>query len=84
MLTIDRLRLLLPPGFETRADRIARLVADEVAARLPLRGETRLDRLTLPRVQVPRGASDRQVAQSVARALVAGLNRPSPSGGGGP
>ena len=80
MLTIGRLRLSLPAGFEARAGRIASLVGDELAARLPLAaGDVRLDRLTLPPVNVAPGASDRQVAGAVATAIAAGLS----SGGGG-
>jgi hypothetical protein len=81
MLKIDRLRLSLPPGFESRADRIARLVADELAA-LPLQGDVHLDRLTLPTVEVGRNASDRQVAGAVASSMAVHLNRSS--GGGAP
>ncbi|HEV8579149.1 MAG TPA: hypothetical protein VGX68_08700 [Thermoanaerobaculia bacterium] len=74
MLTIDRLRLSLPAGYEGRARRIAALVGDELA-RLPLAGsDVRLDRLTLPAVNVAPGASDRQVAGAVAGAVAAGLN----------
>jgi len=81
MLTIDRLRLSLPAGFEPRAGRIASLVAHELAGRLPSgAGEVHLDRLALPAVKVGRGASDRQVAGAVAKAIAAGLN---PNAGGG-
>ena len=75
MLTIDRLRLSLPPGFEGRAERLARLVADELAGRLPLGGgELRLGRLAVPQVEIAHGASDRRVAGAVAGAIAAGLN----------
>jgi hypothetical protein len=80
MLSIGRLRLALPPGFEGRAGRIARLVGDELAGRLPLAaGAVRLDRLAVPPVRLAPGASDRQVAGAVAAAIAAGLH----SGGGG-
>jgi hypothetical protein len=81
MLTIGRLRLSLPAGYEARARRIASLVGDELAGRLPLAaGEVSLDRLVLPPVDVARGASDRQVAGAVAGAIAAGLK---PGAGGG-
>jgi hypothetical protein len=84
MLTIGRLRVSLPAGYEPRARRIASLVADELAGRLPLAGgEVRLDRLALPRIDVARGASDRQVAGAVAAAIAAGLS-PAGTGGGKP
>lgn len=72
MLKIDRLRLSLPPGYEARADRIARLVADELAA-LPLQGDANLDRLALPALEVGPRATDRQVASSIAGAMTAHL-----------
>lgn len=77
MLKIDRLRLSLPPGYESRADRIARLVADELAG-LQLQGTANFDRLTLPTVEVGQRASDRQVASSIAGAMAVHL------GGGKP
>ncbi|MEA2563879.1 MAG: hypothetical protein QOH06_5383 [Acidobacteriota bacterium] len=79
MLKIDRLRLSLPAGFETRADRIARLVADELAG-LQLQGNANFDRLTLPTVEVGQRASDRQVASSIASSMATHLNE----GGGKP
>lgn len=72
MLKIDRLRISLPPGYEARAERIARLVADELAA-LPIQGDARLDRLTVPTVEVGQNASNRQIASSVAGAMAAHL-----------
>ncbi|MFL6203664.1 MAG: hypothetical protein ACJ76J_31225, partial [Thermoanaerobaculia bacterium] len=68
MLKIDRLRLSLPPGYEARAERIARLVADELAS-LPIQGDANLDRLTLPAVEVGPRATDRQVAGAIAGAM---------------
>lgn len=72
MLKIDRLRLSLPAGYEARADRIARLVADELAA-LPLQGDANFDRLALPTVEVGQRATDRQVASSIASSMAAHL-----------
>lgn len=74
MLSIDRLRLTLPPGFADRADAVARLVADELAA-LPLAGDRTLARLAVPPVAVPPGGSDREVAGRVARAIHGALTR---------
>lgn len=72
MLKIDRLRLSLPAGYESRADRIARLVADELAG-LQLQGDAHFDRLTLPAVEVGPRATDRQVAGAVTRAMASQL-----------
>ena len=68
MLKIDRLRLSLPPGYEARAERIARLVADELAS-LPGQGDAHLERLALPTVEVGPRATDRQVAGAIAGAM---------------
>lgn len=72
MLKIDRLRLSLPPGYEARAEHIARLVADELAG-LQFQGDARFDRLTLPVVEVGPRATDRQVASSIASGMAAHL-----------
>lgn len=77
MLKIDRLRIALPPGYEARAERIARLVADELAS-LPVQGDAHLDRLTLPTVEVGQNASNRQIASSVAGAMAAHLGGTKP------
>lgn len=77
MLKIDRLRISLPPGYESRADRIARLVADELAA-LPLQGDASFDRLTLPTVEVGQNASNRQIASSIASSMAAQLGGNKP------
>ena len=77
MLKIDRLRLSLPPGYEPREDRIARLVADELAS-LQLQGDASFDRLTLPTVEVGPRATDRQVASSIARAMASHLTGGKP------
>ena len=72
MLKIDRLRLSLPAGYEARADRIARLVADELAG-LPVHGDAHFDQLTLPTVEVGPRATDAQVAGAVTRAMASHL-----------
>ena len=77
MLKIDRLRISLPPGYESRADRIARLVADELAS-LQLQGNAQFDRLTLPMVEVGQNASNRQIASSIASSMAAHLGGNKP------
>ena len=73
MLNIDRLRLSLPAGYERRAERIGRLVADELAS-LQLAGDASFDRLSVPAVKIARGASDRQVAGAIAGAIATKVN----------
>jgi hypothetical protein len=77
MLKIDRLRISLPPGYESRADRIARLVADELAS-LQLQGDAQFDRLTLPAIEVGRNASNREVAGRIALGMAAQLGGVKP------
>ncbi|MBT1076103.1 hypothetical protein [Geobacter grbiciae] len=72
MLTIDRLRLKLPPAFRDRAGEIARLVAEELAT-VPVASDFHLDRLVVPPVEVHPQATDRDVARAVAVAVGAGL-----------
>ena len=71
MLTIDRLRLRLPAGFERRAERIGRLVGDALAridTGAPGAALT-LDRLALPPITIAPGASDFDVAAGVASSV---------------
>lgn len=76
MLNIDRLRLCLPAGFEPRARGIVRLLADELAA-FEAPAARRIGRLSLGPVEIQPGASDRDVARSMARAVAsaAGLRK---------
>jgi|GEM_PF-768766 len=77
MLKIDHLRLALPAGYAPRARQIAFLIASELAdrmPRLPAGGEMHLDRLALSPVNVAHGASDREVAGSVANAIASALS----------
>ena len=81
MLKIDRLRLALPAGYAPRARQIAFLIAEELAERLPAAGgpmdrPMRLDHLALPPLDVAHGASDREVAGSVANAIASALSQP--------
>ncbi len=72
MLTVDRLRLQLPPAFRDRAGEIARLVAEELAT-VPMTADLHLDRLAVPPVEVSHQATDREVARAVAGAVGEGL-----------
>ena len=74
MLTIDRLRLQLPPEYAGRAALIGRMVAQELAV-LPAARSLRLERLAVPAVRVTPGASDRQLARSIAGAIHGQLKR---------
>lgn len=67
-LTIDRLSIQLPPGFEHRADAIARRIGDELA-RLHWSGEVVRESLRLAPVQVRAELSDRQIAAQIAGAI---------------
>jgi hypothetical protein len=67
-LTIDRLSLRLPAGFEHRADTIARGVGDELA-RLPWPGGCHLDNLQIAPQTVQPEQSNHQIAAQIARAI---------------
>jgi hypothetical protein len=72
MLTIDRLRLQLPPAFQDRAGEIARLVGEELAT-VSVGAELYLDRLAVPPVEVSHQATDREVARAVAASIQTGI-----------
>ncbi len=72
MLTIDRLRLHLPPIFRDQAADIARLVGQELG-NVSVPGAMHLERLVLPPIQAPAGAGSRELARAVAAAIGAGL-----------
>ncbi len=72
MLTVDRLRLQLPPAFRDRAGEIARLVGEELAT-VPLSADLLLDRLAVPPVEVSHQATDREVARAVAASIQLGI-----------
>lgn len=79
MWTIDQLRLTLPAGFEHRAERIARRVAEELSA-LPVEGSVSLRSLSLPPLEIGIGgmaASDGDVARLIARAIASGVRESS-------
>ena len=73
-LTVDRLSLRLPPGFEHRADTIARRVGDELA-QLQWAGGYDLDHLHLAPQTVRPEQSDRQIAAQIARAIHSQITR---------
>jgi hypothetical protein len=68
VLTIDTLRLQLPAGFEHRAERIGRLLGDALA-QIDAGADLALDRLALPPIQVAPGASDADVARTIAHSV---------------
>ncbi len=76
MLTVDRLRLQLPPVFRDRAGEIARLVAEELAT-VPMAADLQIDRLAVPPVEVHPLATDRDVARAVAQAVGSELGKKS-------
>jgi hypothetical protein len=67
MLTVDRLRLRLPPGLEARAESIALKVA-EVLAESPVAGDLSLDSLTVGPVKIT-SATDEAVVEGIAGAI---------------
>lgn len=79
MIEIERLELRLPAEFGARAESIGRAVALELAP-LEALGPLRIGGLAPPPVRVGAGATDAEVARSVARAVVeavrAGRGRP--------
>jgi hypothetical protein len=68
MWTIDQLRLVLPPGFEHRAERIARRVAEELAD-LPVPRDLSLKSLSVPSVNVAPNAQDGEIASQIAGSI---------------
>jgi hypothetical protein len=68
MLTIDRMRLHLPPLLESHTPEIVRLLAEELAV-VPLAADLNIDRLTVGPVLIPLGSGHREVARAVASAI---------------
>lgn len=68
MLTIDRLRLQLPPGYRQRAASIGRRLTAELA-KMPLRRNLQLESLRLPPVDIAPGADDGQIVRRIAGAV---------------
>lgn len=79
MISIDRLRLTLPAGFDGRADRVARRVAEELAG-LPQPDSRRLARLTLPPMTLDPRLGDREIARRIATAIHERLSAPDAGG----
>ena len=74
MLHIDRLRMQLPAGFEHRAATIARLLGGSLATYHP-RESRSLDRLSISPVQVSAQATDREIADCIAKRITVVLGR---------
>lgn len=72
MLTVDRLKMQLPPSFRDRAGEIARLVGEELAT-VSVSADLHLDRLMVPPVEVHPQATDREVARAVATSIHTGI-----------
>lgn len=66
MLSIDRVRIVLPHAHRYRARSIARHLSRELG-RIEGGAPLRLDSLTVGPISVPPGADDRAVARSAAR-----------------
>jgi len=79
MISIDRLRLTLPTGFDRRADAVARRVAEELAG-LPRVDSRRLARLTLPPLTLDPRLGDGEIARRIATAIHERLNAPDAGG----
>ncbi len=68
MLTIDRMRLNLPNGFEHRGERIGRLVARKLG-KTPVKADISIESLSVPAVHIHPAFTDEQVALRVADAI---------------
>nr|WP_320010944.1 hypothetical protein [uncultured Desulfobulbus sp.] len=74
---IGQLQLHLPPGFEKRAQRIGRLVAENLATYTNL-PPGRIDHLRVGPVRVELQHSDGRVARRIAESIYASLQGGSP------
>jgi hypothetical protein len=81
MWTFDQLRLVLPAGFEHRAEGIARRVAEELAG-LPAPADVSLRSLSLPPIEIQAGTPDRQIASQIARSIAVSAGAAGAVGGG--
>jgi hypothetical protein len=75
MLSIEHLRIRLPPGFEHRAADIARLVGQRLGE-LAGSGLRSAESVSVPKVRLAPGATNAQVAENIARAISTSLRRP--------
>jgi energy-converting hydrogenase Eha subunit B len=73
-LTIDRMRLSLPPGYAGRAGAIARQVAAQLS-RMPLASAGRIAGIALPALTAQPGESDAALAGRIARAIHTEIGR---------
>ena len=65
MLRIDKITLRLPPGFEGRAESIARLIGERLAdMKMPGRGG-RIDHMVIGPLGVSPGRSDADIASMI-------------------
>jgi hypothetical protein len=67
-ITIDNLNIKLPPGYERRANAIARATARRLA-HLPIRSSVHLASITTPAVALQGGETDTVIARRVARTI---------------
>jgi hypothetical protein len=73
-LTIDRLRLSLPPGYAGRAGAIARQVAAQLS-RMPLASAGSISGIALPAFTALPGENDAALAGRIARAIHTEIGR---------
>ena len=72
MLTIERLNMRLPPGFEHRAADIAHELASQLSG-LGITKAQYINRLALPPITVHAQATNQQIAHSMAAAIQSGI-----------
>jgi len=72
MLSIQRLRMRLPQGFAHRAGSISRHLGD-VLGEAGHVGEKDIAQLSLEAVNIHPHSSDRQIAESIARQIMASI-----------
>ncbi|MDR4518614.1 MAG: hypothetical protein MRK00_14690 [Nitrosomonas sp.] len=77
--SIEQLNLRLPPGYERRADAIARDVARQLA-RLPVAQSFELKTLAVPKVNIFNGETDQVIARRIAQSIHAQLHVSGVSG----
>ncbi len=72
-ITIGRINVSLPSGFENRAGIISRKVADNFAS-YNVKKDISVDRLRLPVIRVNQNDSNDQIASNIARGFFAVLD----------
>ncbi len=73
MLTIDRLRLHLPPEYKERARHISRLAAEELAG-IKFSHTEKIESINISPVKIMHGMADLQVARQIAVSVEKQLN----------